>query len=70
VTPDPSPQSSSPAWQPSTRLAVGLFLMLVVLAAVLLLRQLLIPVLLAALLTYLLHPIVLALSRRMRRGLA
>jgi predicted PurR-regulated permease PerM len=44
--------------------------MLVVLAAVLLLRQLLIPVLLAALLTYLLHPIVLALSRRMRRGLA
>lgn len=54
----------SPEWQPGTRLMVGVLMIL--LAALLLyqVRQLLIPVVLALLLAYVLHPLVVRLERR------
>ncbi len=67
-----SHRTSSPDWQPGTRLAVGV--LMVVLAALLLyrLRQLLAPVVLAFLLAYILHPLVRRLEIRLRssRGIA
>ncbi len=63
---------SSPPWQASTRLAVGVLLL--VLAAVFLrsVRQLLVPVTLALLMAYVLHPLVTRISNRLRipRGLS
>jgi len=63
---------STPSWQPATRLAVGMLLL--VLAAIFLrsVRQLLAPVTLALLITYVLHPLVTRISKRLRisRGLA
>jgi len=65
-------RTSSPDWQPGTRLAVGV--LMVVLAAMLLyrLRQLLSPVILAFLLAYILYPLVRRLEVRLRssRGIA
>ena len=65
-------RASSPDWQPGTRLAVGV--LMVVLAALLLyrLRQLLTPVILAFLLAYILYPLVRRLQDRLRssRGIA
>ncbi len=65
-------RASSPDWQPGTRLAVGV--LMVVLAALLLytLRQLLSPVILAFLFAYILHPLVRRLEVRIRssRGIA
>ena len=67
-----SRRTSSPDWQPGTRLAVGV--LMVVLAALLLyrLRQLLAPVILAFLLAYILYPVVRRLEVRLRssRGIA
>jgi predicted PurR-regulated permease PerM len=63
---------SSPPWQPSTRLAVGMLLL--VLAAIFLrsVRALVVPVTLALLIAYVLHPLVTRISKRLRisRGLA
>jgi predicted PurR-regulated permease PerM len=68
----PVNESPSPGWQPATRLAVGVLLLL--LAAILLrsLRDLLVPVTLALLLAYLLHPPVTRLAERLHipRGLS
>jgi len=68
----PRNEPSSPAWQPTTRLAVGMLLL--VLAAIFLrsIRTLLVPVTLALLTAYVLHPPVTALSKRLRlpRGLS
>jgi predicted PurR-regulated permease PerM len=62
----------SPSWQPTTRLAVGVLLL--ILAAILLrnLSDLLVPVTLALLLAYLLHPPVSRLAERLHisRGLS
>jgi len=62
----------SPEWQPGTRLTVGVLLLLAVLYLLYLVRQLIVPVVLAMLLSYLLLPLVSRLERwgRMRRGLA
>ena len=64
--------SDSPLWKQSTRLVIGVLLLL--LAAILLyqLRQFLVPFILALLLAYILHPFVLRLQRStgMSRGLA
>jgi len=59
-------EPTSPAWQPTTRLAVGMLLL--VLAAIFLrsVRQLLVPVTLALLTAYVLHPPVTRLSKRLR----
>ncbi len=64
------PEPQSPAWNPNTRLVVGMLLLVLVWLLLSRLKPLLVPVLLAALLTYVLHPVVNWLNRRMRRGLA
>jgi len=60
------PETSSPDWQPGTRLVVGV--LLIVVAALLLyqLRQFLIPLTLALLMAYVLHPLAVRLQRRLR----
>src|SRR3972149_7298314 len=60
------PETSSPDWQPGTRLVVGV--LLIVVAALLLyqLRQFLIPMTLALLMAYVLHPLAVRLQRRLR----
>ncbi len=72
---DPSIQlesADSPRWKQSTRLVVGVLLILLGIVVLYQLRQFLIPFILALLLAYILHPIVLRLQRSagMRRGLA
>ncbi len=72
---DPSIQvesADSPVWKQSTRLMVGTLLILLGIGLLYQLRQFLIPFILALLLAYILHPIVLRLQRSagMRRGLA
>lgn len=63
---------SSPEWQPGTRLAVGVLLLLASLYLLYLVRQLFVPVVLGLLLAYLLHPLVRRLEspRWMRRWMA
>ncbi len=58
--------SSSPEWQPGTRLVVGVLLLLVVTLLIYAVRQLLAPMVLALLLAYLLLPLVNQLERRAR----
>jgi len=70
VTKPQPPEPSSPAWNPNTRLAVGILLLVLILLLLSRLQPLFVPVLLAALLTYVLHPAVNWLNRRMPRGLA
>jgi len=64
--------TGSPIWRQSTRLVVGVLLILLGILLLYLVRQFLIPFILALLLAYLLHPIVLRLQRStgMSRGLA
>lgn len=49
---------SSPPWQPGTRLAAGIFLLLFAVVLLYLVRSLLTPLFLAFLLAYLLHPLI------------
>ncbi len=72
---DPSIQvegTESPVWKQSTRLMVGALLILLGIVLLYQLRQFLVPFILALLLAYILHPIVLRLQRSagMSRGLA
>jgi predicted PurR-regulated permease PerM len=53
----------SPDWQPGTRLVVGVLMILLAAVTLYQLRQLMIPVVLALLLAYVLHPLVLRLER-------
>lgn len=55
--------SSSPEWQPGTRLVVGVLLLLAILYLLYLVRQLFVPVVLGLLLAYMLYP----LARRLER---
>lgn len=66
------PEITSPPWQTGTRLMAGLFMIVLMAAVVLGLRQLIGPLMLAGLLSYLLFPIVERLQRwtRMSRNLA
>lgn len=63
---------SSPEWQPGTRLAVGILLLLSIVYLLYLVRQLILPVVLGFLLAYLLYPLVRRLQARswMRRWMA
>ncbi|HEY46037.1 MAG: hypothetical protein AMJ88_10535 [Anaerolineae bacterium SM23_ 63] len=60
------PTPSSPPWQPGTRLAAGVFLILFALLLLYLIRSLLTPLFLALLLAYLLHPLIIKLSKDWR----
>lgn len=64
--------ANSPGWQPGTRLAVGVLMIILASLLLYLLRQLLAPVILALLLAYILYPVVRRLEKRLgsRRGLA
>jgi predicted PurR-regulated permease PerM len=59
----------SPDWQPGTRLVVGVLMILLAAVALYQMRQLMIPVVLALLLAYILHPLVVRIELRtgMRR---
>ncbi len=57
---------SSPPWQPGTRLAAGIFLILFAILLLYLIRSLLAPLFLALLLAYILHPLILKLSKDLR----
>ncbi len=57
---------SSPPWQPGTRLAAGIFLFLFAILLLYLIRSLLAPLFLALLLAYILHPLILKLSKDSR----
>jgi predicted PurR-regulated permease PerM len=59
------PDPPSPDWQPGTRLVVGVLLILVAALLLYQLRQFLIPLTLAMLLAYILHPLVVRLERRL-----
>lgn len=61
-----SQSPSSPPWQPGTRLAAGIFIFLFAILLLYLIRSLLTPLFLALLLAYLLHPIILRLTRDLR----
>jgi predicted PurR-regulated permease PerM len=61
-----SQTSSSPPWQPGTRLAAGVFLFLFAILLIYLIRSLLAPLFLALLLAYLLHPLIIKLSTSWR----
>ena len=65
-------RASSPDWQPGTRLAVGVLMVVLAALVLYLLRQLLSPVILAFLLAYILYPLVHRLELRLRssRGIA
>lgn len=63
---EPSPEITSPRWQPGTRLAVGVLLLVAVVAVGYRLRQLLAPAILALLLAYLLQPLAAGLRTRLR----
>ncbi|MEW6568589.1 MAG: AI-2E family transporter [Chloroflexota bacterium] len=60
------PESPSPAWQPGTRLAAGMLLLVLGALVLYWLRQLIVPVVLALLLAYLLQPLVSGMTRRLR----
>jgi predicted PurR-regulated permease PerM len=64
--------TESPLWKQSTRLVVGVLLILLATVLLYQLRQFLVPFILALLLAYILHPLVLRLQRStgMGRGLA
>jgi predicted PurR-regulated permease PerM len=64
--------ADSPLWKQSTRLVVGVLLILLATVLLYQLRQFLVPFILALLLAYILHPLVLRLQRStgMSRGLA
>ena len=64
--------TKSPVWKQSTRLVVGVLLILLAIQLLYQLRQFLIPFILALLLAYILHPVVLRLQKStgMSRGLA
>ncbi len=66
------PEIQSPPWQPGTRLVSGVLLVLLAGLLFYRLRSLFVPLFLAMLLAYILHPLVVALSRhrRVSRGLA
>ncbi len=66
------PEIQSPPWQPGTRLVSGVLLVLLAGLLFFRLRTLFVPLFLAMLLAYVLHPLVVALSRhrRVSRGLA
>ncbi len=67
--PDSEPSASSrssPDWQPGTRLVIGVLLILMVIILLYALRQLLVPVVLAMLLAYVLHPLVTRLELKAR----
>ena len=68
----PSESSESPLWKQSTRLVVGVLLILLATILLYQLRQFLVPFILALLLAYILHPFVLRLQRwtGIRRGFA
>jgi predicted PurR-regulated permease PerM len=69
---NPSESSESPLWKQSTRLVVGVLLILLSTLLLYQLRRFLVPFILALLLAYILHPFVLRLQRwtGMRRGFA
>jgi predicted PurR-regulated permease PerM len=58
VKPPTKIESTSPAWGPQARLISAVFLLVLAIALVLRLRELLVPLILALLLAYLLHPAV------------
>jgi len=64
--------TKSPVWKQSTRLVAGVLLILLAIQLLYQLRQFLIPFILALLLAYILHPVVLRLQKStgMSRGLA
>lgn len=62
----PLPESSSPDWRPGTRLVVGVLLILAAGLLLYQLRQFVIPLVLAMLLAYVLHPPAVRLQRRLR----
>lgn len=66
----PSETTESPLWKQSTRLVVGVLLILLATLLLFQLRQFLVPFILALLLAYILHPFVIRLQRStgMRRG--
>lgn len=67
-----SHKMTSPDWQPGTRLVAGVFLITFIAAVVFRLRQLIVPLILALLLAYILHPLITRLEERakMRRWVA
>lgn len=68
----PSETTESPLWKQSTRLVVGVLLILLATLLLFQLRQFLVPFILALLLAYILHPFVIRLQQwtGMRRGFA
>jgi len=58
VTKPTNVDSTSPPWAPQTRLVSAVFLLILAIVLVLRLRDLLVPLILALLLAYLLHPVV------------
>jgi predicted PurR-regulated permease PerM len=67
-----SADSTSPPWQPGTRLIAGVLMLLITVGFLYLIRTLLVPLLLALLLAYLLHPLIQLLTQRgrLRRSIA
>jgi predicted PurR-regulated permease PerM len=65
-------EPTSPPWQPGTRLAAGMFLIILAIIILYLIRSLLAPLFLALLLAYLLHPLIIKLTTKWRlpRGVA
>lgn len=60
------PETSSPEWQPGTRLVVGVLLILAACLLLYQLRQFVIPLALSLLMAYVLYPLVVRLQRRLR----
>ncbi len=59
-------RSTSPSWQPGTRLAFGIILLVFAVRLLMLLDQLIGPLILAFILAYLLHPITSRISKKLR----
>ncbi len=59
-------RSTSPSWQPGTRLVFGIILLVFVVKLLMLLNQLIGPLVLAFMLAYLLHPITSKISKKFR----
>jgi predicted PurR-regulated permease PerM len=66
VRPPTKIESTSPPWDPQTRLVAAVFLLILAIALLLRLRELLVPLILALLLAYLLHPVVTRFQRWLR----
>jgi predicted PurR-regulated permease PerM len=66
VKPPTRIEPTSPPWGPQTRLVSAVFLLILAIALVLRLRELLVPLILALLLAYLLHPVVTRLQAWLR----